>query len=59
MLGANLVAALVYLHTAKALSTRIHALTKLLILVSGCALFLLTLTVCFTGYVLVAGQMSY
>jgi quinol-cytochrome oxidoreductase complex cytochrome b subunit len=59
MLGANVAMCLMFLHMAKMLGTRQGSLTKTGTLLLGCLIFLLGLGACFTGYVLVCGQMSY
>jgi ubiquinol-cytochrome c reductase cytochrome b/c1 subunit len=59
MLGANIALALLYIHIGKGFSLRNFTLTKLAIYTAGTTIFLLALGSCFTGYVLVTGQMSY
>jgi len=50
---------LLYAHIFKGVSYKSFESVKLATYVAGAALFILTLAVCFTGYVLVCGQMSY
>ncbi len=60
MLGANFVVIFTIVHMAKAVTyTQVVNVTKALIWVVGAALFLLSLGVAFTGYVVVSGNMSY
>jgi quinol-cytochrome oxidoreductase complex cytochrome b subunit len=50
---------LMYVHMAKMLGTRQAGLSKVGTLLLGTSIFLMSLGACFTGYVLVCGQMSY
>lgn len=59
MLGANLLMLMLYLHLTKALSLDFQVHTRVASWFTGAALFLLFLAACFTGYILVCGQMSY
>jgi quinol-cytochrome oxidoreductase complex cytochrome b subunit len=59
MLGANTLALVLYLHAGKAAHARLTSIVRLSIWITGSALFLLLLAACFTGYVLVNGNMSY
>jgi ubiquinol-cytochrome c reductase cytochrome b subunit len=59
MLGANSTLILLYFHLAKSLLYNSIGSTRIVLWLSGSAIFLLSLGTCFTGYVLVAGQMSY
>jgi ubiquinol-cytochrome c reductase cytochrome b subunit len=59
MLGSNLSMFLLYLHMMKALSADLLTIPRASIWLSGATILLLSLGVCFTGYILVTGQMSY
>lgn len=59
MLGANLSMILLYLHVVKATSCDMLTLPRVSIWLSGTTILVLSLGVCFTGYILVTGQMSY
>jgi quinol-cytochrome oxidoreductase complex cytochrome b subunit len=60
MLGANFVVLFTLAHMGKAVTySKVVTAQKLLIWLVGSALFLLSLAVAFTGYVVVAGNMSY
>ena len=59
MLGANTLALTIYLHSGKAAHSKLLSLVRLSIWLTGSLLFLLLLAACFTGYVLVNGNMSY
>jgi quinol-cytochrome oxidoreductase complex cytochrome b subunit len=59
MLGANLSMILLYIHVVKATSADLLTLPRFSIWLTGCTILLLSLGVCFTGYILVTGQMSY
>lgn len=59
MLGANWCILLLATHISKVLGCRQQQLSILPTIVIGSTIFLLSLVVCFTGYVLVCGQMSY
>jgi len=59
MLGANTCVLTAWCHLTKAGTTRVVSIPRVATVVAGSAIFLLTLGACFTGYVLVCGQMSY
>lgn len=59
MLGANTCVLTAWCHLTKAGTTRAVSLPKVATVFVGSAIFLLILGACFTGYVLVCGQMSY
>ena len=58
MLGANVLTLLSYPHLAKSLATSQQSPTRAGLWVGAAALLLLLLAACFSGYVLVAAQMS-
>lgn len=59
MLGANWCILFLAAHMSKAMGCRQTQLSILPTVLLGVCIFLLSLAVCFTGYVLVCGQMSY
>jgi len=59
MLCANTVCGLLYLHSGKGFCLSRFTLIKTALYFLGALILLLTLGACFTGYVLVTGQMSY
>lgn len=60
MLGANFAVMLLFVHFGKALSfSTVLSTQKALLWLTGSSIFLLSLGVAFSGYVLVAGNMSF
>ena len=58
MLNANLVMFLIYAHFFKGIASTLNP-TRKLVWITGAFILLIALGLCFTGYVLVFGQMSY
>ena len=59
MVNPNIIMLLLALHVIKGVSVRVLSVSKLMLWVLSSTLLILTLGLCFTGYVLVSGQMSY
>jgi quinol-cytochrome oxidoreductase complex cytochrome b subunit len=60
MLGANFAVLGLMLHFGKAIAySRVVTANKILIWLTGSAIFLLALATAFTGYVVVSGNMSF
>jgi ubiquinol-cytochrome c reductase cytochrome b subunit len=59
MIGANICMFMLYIHVYKGIRFKSVDSAKIVTYIAGSVLMILSLAACFTGYILVCGQMSY